>query len=446
MFDILTPKHTPFSRRGLLRIGAISLGGWTLAGALQREPRAMASSGRKNKSIIMIYLPGGASHIDMYDMKPEAPAEYRGEFSPIATNVPGIQVCELMPHHARIADKFAILRGVRMHGNHDPTEYLTGIHAAASGQIGSRRRPAIGCVVSKFRGVDGPIPPYVSVSSHKLLGSYDDPEEPAYLGPTHRPISLAGDIRQDMELSDEIKPRFETRRSLLSALDRYDRERPELPGYTRRALEMLTETRIREALDLTKESPATRAAYGEGTDPHAQGLDLLRARRLVEAGVSMVSVAARFRVSPVDGVNDPGGWDTHAANFRLLRKKLPIYDQAIAALISDLHDRGMAKDTLVVIGSEFGRQPRIGDVTPDGRGHWPSATCVVFAGGGLPMGQVIGETDARGEKARYRPYGSQDVLATLYRYLGIDSTKTLTDHNGRPQLLVDEGEPIAQLG
>ncbi|MFO0817034.1 MAG: DUF1501 domain-containing protein [Pirellulales bacterium] len=395
--------------------------------------------------MIMVYLPGGASHIDMYDLKPDAPAEYRGEFYPIPTNVPGIDVCELMPQHAKIADKFSIIRGLRTRGNHDPTELLTGIHAAASGQIGSTRRPAIGCVVSKLRGVDGPVPPYVSVSSHKLLASYDDPEEPAYLGPTHRPVNLGGQVQQNLELSEELRERLPYRRGLLQSLDRLENSSESLKTYTQRALEILGSPLIREAIDLRREPESVRQAYGEGTDPRAQGLDFLRARRLVEAGVSIVSVAARFSVNIGGGINDPGGWDTHASNFKLLRAKLPIYDQAVAALINDLHERGMADDVAVVIWSEFGRQPKVGDVTPDGRGHWPSAACALVAGGGLKMGCIVGETNARGETARFKPIGTQDVLATLYHLLGIDVGQTLVDHNGRPQYLVDKGRRIDEL-
>ena len=447
MLDFFAPQKNSrggYTRRKFLSVGSLCLGGLTLADLLRLRANAGVEANARPKSVIMVYLPGGASHIDMYDLKPDAPAEYRGEFQPIGTNVPGINVSELLPHHARIADKFSIIRGIRTHGNHDPTELLTGIPAAASGQIGSLRRPAIGCVVSKIRGTEGQIPPYVSISSHKLLGSYDDPEEPAYLGPQHRPIGLGGQVKQDLELSAEIRPRFDDRRDLLGSLDRLRHKHPGMTTYTERALEMLTATKIRDALDLSQESEALRKSYGEGLDPQGQGLDFLRARRLVEAGVSIVSVAARFYVN-VSGVNDPGGWDTHAQNFRLLRAKLPLYDQAVAALITDLHDRGLSDDVAVVIWSEFGRQPRIGDVTPDGRGHWPSASCALIAGGGLRMGQIIGETDARAERARYRPYGTQDVLATLYHVLGIDRSRTLVDHNGRPQYLLDQGERIAGL-
>jgi hypothetical protein len=432
----------------MLQVGALGLGGLGLTELLRL--RALAAQPRASqKAVIMVYLPGGASHMDMYDMKPDAPAEYRGEFQPIATNVPGIQVCELMPQHARIADKFAILRGLVTRGNHDPTELLTGIPAAASGQIGALRRPAIGCVVSKLRGTDGPIPPYVSLSSHKLLASYDDPEEPAYLGAMHRPIGLSGQLLKDLDLLPEVdRERFDGRRELLSAVEREafaGRAISGLETYVQRAFEMLTSSRVRDALDLSREPEAMRRRYGEGTDPRAQGLDFLRARRLVEAGVPLVSVAARFSVNIGGGINDPGGWDTHGSNFKLLRAKLPIYDQAVSALITDLHERGMSRDVAVVIWSEFGRKPKVGDVTPDGRGHWPSAACALIAGGGLRMGQTVGETDRLGERPRSRPYHPTDVLATIYHVLGIDLGTTLLDHSGRPQFLLDSGDKIAEL-
>ncbi len=440
------PNH--YTRRTSLQIGALGLGSLGL-GSLMRLRAANEQSSASKKAVIMVYLPGGASHIDMYDMKPDAPAEYRGEFRPIGTNVDGIQICELMPQQAKIADKFTILRGLKTRGNHDPTELLTGIHAAASGRIGSRRRPAIGCVVSKLRGNDGPIPPYVSLSSHKLLPSYDDPEEPAYLGASHRPISVSGQMMKDLDLLPEISQlRLQGRKELLSALQRESSAASlgEVDTYTERALDMLVSSRIRDALDLSTESESIRQKYGEGTDPQAQGLDFLRARRLVEAGVPLVSVAARFHVKNLGaGVNDPGGWDTHAHNFKILRAKLPIYDQAVAALITDLHDRGLADDVAVVIWSEFGRRPKVGNVTPDGRSHWPAAGCALFAGGGLRMGQAIGETDRLAERASARAYHAQDVLATLYHVLGIDLKTTLLDHAGRPQYLLDQGKVIADL-
>jgi hypothetical protein len=432
------------SRRDFLRIGALSAGGLTLADVW----RLRAETGAAPKSVIMVYLPGGPSHIDMYDLKPDAPREYRGDFNPIQTNVPGIQVCEHMPLHAKIADKFAIVRGLKTQGNHDPTELLTGIPAAASGQIGTVRRPALGCVLSKLRGSDGPVPPYVSTSDHRLLQSYDDPEEPAYLGSAHRPFSVKGQVMKNLAPLPEISlERLEDRKTLRQSfdtlqreLDTSDKKLAGMESFTARALQMIASSAVRDALDLSREPDKGRDKYGPA------GLDLLRARRLVEAGVSVVSVAARFSVRIGGGINDPGGWDTHGHNFELLRAKLPIYDQAVAALLADLCERGLDRDVAVVIWGEFGRTPKIGPVDGDNRGHWPEAGCALLAGGGMKMGQVIGETDARAERPRFKPYRPQDVLATLYRVLGIDPhTTALTDHSGRPQYLIDRGQEIAAL-
>jgi hypothetical protein len=435
------------SRRDFLRIGALGIGGLTLADLLRLRAQGEVRPDSTRKSVIMVYLPGGPSHIDMYDLKPDAPAEYRGEFKPIRTNVPGMDVCELMPMHARIADKFSILRGLKTQGNHDPTELLTGIPAAASGQIGTVRRPAFGCVVSKLQGTEGPIPPYVSVSSHKLLGSYDDPEEPAYLGPMHRPFAVQGPVMKNLTLLPEVsRDQLATRKSLLGAFDslRQDIDTTEkklagMDSYTKRALEMIASTKVRDALDLGREPDRVRTKYGAGSD-------FLRARRLIEAGVSVVSVAARFPVNIGGGINDPGGWDTHGYNFKLLRAKLPIYDQAVYALLTDLQDRGMDKDVAVVIWGEFGRTPKIGDSTPDGRGHWHESGCALLAGGGLRGGQIVGETDPRGERPRTRRYTPQNVLATLYHVLGIDpANTTLNDFSGRPQYLLDHADKLDAL-
>jgi hypothetical protein len=435
------------SRRDFLRIGALSVGGLTLADLLRLRAVGAARPGNSHKAVIMVYLPGGPSHIDMYDLKPDAPVEYRGEFQPIRTNVPGIDVCELMPQHAARADQFAILRGLRTQGNHDPTELLTGIPAAASGSIGRVRRPALGCVVSKLMGTDTPIPPYVSTSDHRLLSAYDDPEEPAYLGPTHRPFSVVGPITKNLVRPPDVSlERLDDRKALLRSFDAMNREAENaqrslegVDSYRQRALEMIASTRVRDALDLAQEPDRLRERYG------VAGADFLRARRLVEAGVSVVSVAARFYVRIGNGINDPGGWDTHGSNFKLLRAKLPIYDQAVAALLDDLRVRGLEQDVAVVIWGEFGRTPRIGDSTPDGRGHWPTAGCALLAGGGLRTGQVLGETDRRAEAARGLPLRAQQVLATLYHVLGIDPTATLPDHSGRPQPLLDHPAPLTEL-
>jgi hypothetical protein len=278
MLTILGPKTSGrtcdgVSRRDFLRVGALALGGLTLADVLRS--RAQASGSSAHKAVIMVYLPGGPSHIDMYDLKPDAPPEYRGDFRPICTNVSGLDVCELFPQHAKIADKFAVVRGLRTRGNHDPTELLTGIPAAASGAIGSIRRPCFGSVISKLRGNDGPVPPYVSVSDHRLLRSYDDPEEPAYLGPAHRPFSAVGEISKDLTLTPDVSvERLESRQALLRQFDTLHREMDTstrslegMDSYQRRALEMIASPRVRDALDLNRESDRLRGCYGNACVP-----------------------------------------------------------------------------------------------------------------------------------------------------------------------------------
>ncbi len=435
-------QGTRSTRRQFLQVGSLGLGGLTLAELLQRRAVADVRSSR-SKSVIMVYLPGGPSHMDMYDMKPNAPVEYRGEFRPVQTNVPGVQVCELMARHAAIADKFSIVRGLQTQGTHDPYQLLTGARSGVTGQNGSSPRPAFGSVVSKLRGASV-IPHYVSLGDHRLLRSYDDPETPAYLGASYRPFST-GLGAANLHLVEGVTTQtLADRRSLLGQFDGLRRDVDDSRGsirgmdrFAQQAIDMITAPRTREAFDLQREPQAVRNAFG----PYPE---FLLARRLVEAGVSVVSLASRFPVR-IPEANDPGGWDTHGSNFALLRAKLPRYDLAIAALLSDLHQRGLYDDVAVVVWGEFGRTPRIGDVTPDGRGHWPSANFALLAGGGMKMGQIVGETDARGERPRFRPYTPQHVLSTLYTVLGIPLETTLNDHSGRPQFLLDAPSPIEEL-
>jgi hypothetical protein len=391
----------------------------------------------------MIYLPGGPSHMDMYDMKPDAPAEYRGEFQAIQTNVPGIQVCEHMPRHAGLADKFSIVRGLQTQGTHDPYQLLTGGRSQNSGQNGVPPRPAFGSVVSYVRG-HAALPHYVSLGNHRLLNSYEDPETPAYLGPGYRPFRTGPDAASLNLVDGVTEDLLSDRVSLLQQFDNLQRDVDDTMGtmqgmdqFQAQALNMITSPQAREAFDLSREPQAVRDAFG----PYPE---FLLARRLVEAGVSVVSLASRFPVQ-IPQANDPGGWDTHGHNFALLRAKLPRYDFAIGALLTDLWERDLYDDVAVVIWGEFGRTPRIGDSTPDGRGHWPTANFAFLAGGGMRMGQVVGETDARGERARFHPFTPQNVLATLYTVMGIPLTTTLTDHSGRPQYLLDTPIPIAEL-
>ncbi|HEV3342204.1 MAG TPA: DUF1501 domain-containing protein [Pirellulales bacterium] len=429
------------NRRNFLRVGSLALGGLTLADLLRLRAAAGPAQARP-KSVVMIHLSGGPSHLDTYDMKPLAPAEYRGEFAPIATNVPGIEICELMPMQARLADKFAILRGAQIANLHTGNMFYSGFpwqETPRASVPGEARRPALGSVVSRLRPGPKEVPPYVSVENQF------DWERAYYLGVEHEPVRVGGSSPREaidnLGRHREITvARLDERHRLLDDLDvaRRDLELDQaargIDRFQQKALDIITSTRVRDAFDVEKEAKETRERYGQGPYRHGPhpGRSLLLARRLIEAGVSVVTVGVY-------------GWDTHSHNFSSLREMLPVLDRALHSLMSDLMERGMLDDVMIVMGGEFGRTPRIGDQTPDGRGHWPEAGMLWVAGGGLRTGQIIGATDARGEAVVGSPVGMKSVLATVYRVLGIDPATTVVDYNGRPQVILDEGEPLSAL-
>jgi hypothetical protein len=442
------------TRRSFLHLGALTLGGLTLGDVLRLRAASPAPSKPGRKSVIMIHLSGGPSHLDMYDMKPSAPREYRGEFKPIKTNVPGIDICELMPGQAKIADKFAILRGVQLAHLHTANEFYSGYpwqDSPRASVVGEAQRPALGAVVSKVRGGRSAIPPYVSLNNRA------DWERAYYLGVEHEPFRVSGGSspeplnnlsrRRDVSLQ-----RLGDRKELLRAFDTLRRDldgKGKMAGidaFQGRALEMITSGKVRDAFDLDREPDKVRRRYGEGSFAvvnqecgvmrHHQvahpGRALLQARRLVQAGVSVVTVAFH-------------DWDTHRYNFTTLRQLLPPLDQALTALITDLDERGLLPEVAVLMGGEFGRTPRIGDITPDGRSHWPEAGFLWISGGGLRTGQIIGATDARGERVVGTPTRMQNVLATLYRALDIEAGTTFPDYTGRPQYVLEDREPVTEL-
>jgi hypothetical protein len=439
--DQLTGHGGADIRRGFLQVGTLALGGLGLADILRQRAMAGEKSSRP-KSAIMIHLSGGPSHLDMYDMKPQAPAEYRGEFSPIHTNVPGMEICELMPLQAKIADKFAILRGAQIANLHTGNMFYSGYPWQENPRAsipGEARRPAVGSVVSRLRPGPKDIPPYVSIENHF------DWERAYYAGIEHEPLRFGNSSPREsidnMGRRDNMTSlRLVDRDGLLRNLESVRREvelgikTNQTDGFRQRALDIVTSSKVRDAFDLEKESADVRARYGEGPFRHGPhpGRSLLLARRLIEAGVSVVTV----------GVHN---WDTHRENFKTLREQLPVLDKALYALMTDLADRGMLDDVVIVMGGEFGRTPKIGDVTPDGRSHWPEAGFLWVAGGGLKTGQIIGATDARGEAVVGNPIGMKAVIATIYKVLGIDAGATLLDHNGRPQYVLDEREPLSAL-
>jgi len=411
------------SRRDVLQVGGLSLAGLTLADVLRLRANAETNSAR-GKSVVMIWMRGGPSHIDSFDMKPNAPAEVRGEFQPIPTNVPGIHICEHTPLLADMMDKLAIVRGIKSNdlGDHTP-------HYIITGSPDRGKRPAFGGVVSHLRPRSDGLPPYVSLM-------YDPPrlydnEGPVYLGPAHRPFAPRTEGLENLSLPKGVSlDRLRDRRNLLHEFDSMNREvdcsgaMSGLDTFTQRALKIVTSPRARDAFDLSQESAETYARYGKYCE------NFLIARRLVEAGVPVVTLKV-------------GDWDTHEKNFIDMRDQLPQLDRGFHTLVTDLYVRGLDKDVAVVLWGEFGRAPRIS--RGDGRDHWPEAGAAVLAGGGFQVGQVIGETDSHGGQAKGRPYTPSNILANLYRHLGIDPATTIPDHNQRPMHLLDDREVVREL-
>jgi hypothetical protein len=406
------------SRRDFLRVGALGVAGLSLADVLRLKAQAAAGP-VAGKSVIMVFLHGGPSHLDMYDMKPAAPVEFRGEFRPIHSNVPGIDLCEHMPRQAKIADKLAVLRGLHFVEEHSAHSLWTGFPERIN-------RPAFGSVISYLKGKADGLPPYVSLMNQPLS------EDPAYCGTAHRPFVPTGPGLENLGLVAGVTlDRLSNRKDLLGHLDTIRRDidyRGALAGldaYTVRALDMVASSKTRDAFDIAKEPAAVRDRYGKANE------DFLRARRLVEAGISVVTLVV-------------GGWDTHSGNFTSLRDNLlPKLDQGFSALVSDLHERGLNKDVAVVLWGEFGRTPRVNGTA--GRDHWPRAGFAVMAGGRCRAGQVIGETDARGESPKGLSMTSSHVLTSLYDHLGVDPSTTIPDNNGRPMYLLDEREAVPGL-
>ncbi len=386
--------------------------------------------------------------METWDPKPLAPAEYRGPFGAIETSVPGIQFGELLPEQARIADKLAIVRTVN-HGSGDHTKgnhwMLTGFEGPAFNAPDNRqqRRPAIGSVVARVRGANTPgLPPYVGVP-HLRGGTDNLFHYSAYLGGGWNPFVVNSDPNEkdygvkNLTLAGDLTlQRIAGRRQLMSELDRVRAATnpllDELDEHQQAAFDMLTRDQAREAFDVSREPDALRDRYGR----HTFGQSALVARRLVESGVTFVTV----NCVPWDHHGSPGQYKTEEGAKLLI----PPLDRAIAALVEDLIERGMYDKTLIVAMGEFGRTPRMN--ANAGRDHWGNTFSVLFGGGGLKMGQTIGRSSARGEHVIDRPFDPQDIAATIYHHLGINAQSVaFPDHAGRPLALLDRGEPIREL-
>jgi len=431
------------SRRGFLKIGGLSFGagGFTLADLMRAE--AASRKGHSHKAVINVFLGGGPPHQDMWEIKTDAPSEVRGEFKPIKTNVPGIEICEVFPRLAAMMDKAAVIRSVvGCAGGHDAHQCLTGWTKNDLKSIGGR--PAIGSAVSKLFGpVDASVPPNIGLAKPTKHVPWSDAGDPGFLGAAYTPFKPDGPGMKNMTLNGITMERLSDRRQLLKHIDSMRRD-IDITGamegmdvFGQRALDVLTSSRLLDALDLSKEDPKVVERYGDGK-PYQYQYDgaptcneqLLMARRLIEAGVRVVSLSY-------------GRWDSHGQNFDLVRDHGGKLDQCLSALIEDLEQRGMLDDVTVVVWGEFGRTPKINDKA--GRDHWNKVSCAYLAGGGMRTGQAIGATNRLGEEAAERPVHVQEIMATLYHNLGIDTaTVTIPDPTGRPQYLVDR-EPVAEL-
>ncbi|QVL32138.1 DUF1501 domain-containing protein [Telmatocola sphagniphila] len=430
------------TRREILKVGALGMGGLSLPNLLRAEQaRGILKS---QKAVIMIYMVGAPPHQDMYDLKMEAPVDIRGEFKPINSKVPGIQICEYLPKIASIMDKCVPIRSVygSPDGDHDSFICYTG---RSKRDLVPGTWPSIGSTISKLLGpANGSIPPFVGLAPNAGHPPYGSPGHPGYLGVTHSAFRPSGSVREDMKLNGLNSSMLADRKQLLANFDgmRRDLDNTQtmngLDAFGRQAMEILSSAKLAEALDISKEPQAIRDRYGKGDsknygDGAPRNPDhFLMARRLVEAGARVVTL-------------NFGRWDFHSKNFSECKDThFPIFDRCMHALITDLHERGMDKDVAVVAWGEFGRTPKIN--ADGGRDHWPDVGGALIAGGGFKTGQVIGSTTKDGGRIASRPVHFGEVHATLYHHFGIDPLAvTLPDYTGRPHTLVDNWRAMPEL-
>ena len=438
MIRFIGAEQTPFcdghTRRSFLKAGFLGLGGLTLPQLL--EARAQKGVAVKKTSVIYIELTGGPTQFETYDPKPEAPSEYRGPFGTVKTNLPGVHFSELMKEQAKVADKMAIIRSIHhSSSSHDTSSHLTQTGYYKLGRKGSKNSfPAIASTTAKLKGANvSGVPPYVSIARAMRNG------RSAFLGNAYDPFIAGGDPnKEDFKvdnldlLPDLALQRVNDRKGLLESLDKHrrmldnTRTIESIGKFNGQAFELLTDDRARKAFDISTEDVKTRERYGRNTT----GQSMLLARRLVEAGVSYVTVTV-------------GSWDDHSKITDRMKDKGPAYDQGLAALISDLYERGLNRDVLVVAMGEFGRTPRINKSA--GRDHWGRLMSVLMAGGNFRMGQIVGSSNDKGEVPKDNPYRPENVIATMYQHLGINSGTTVTDFTGRPRHLLENHRVIKEL-
>lgn len=429
-------------RRDFLRLGTAGFFGLGLGlpQLLAAESKPLGQT--KEISLIYVFLKGGLSTIDTFDMKPDAPADFRGDFKPIDSNVPGIQVCEHLPKTSKIMDHFSLIRGFRHHNSdHGPADHymLTGYFPQPGFNPNlspNNQRPCFGSIISKSLGPRGSVPPYVALPKMHASGGS------AYLGPNYAPFVIDADPNApNFAVPDVLPPanvdttRLDNRKKILGDIDRYqnalesksNRFVDTIDVFQRKAFELMTSAAAKKAFDIQSEAAKLRDAYGR----NSLGQSCLMARRLVEAGVRCVTI-------------DHSNWDTHDGNFKTLKDTLlPQFDPAISTLFKDLKERGMLDSTLVLITGEFGRTPRINKNA--GRDHWGPSFTVMLGGGGIKGGRVIGKSDARAEKPAADPYGPEDLSATICQSMGIDPKTEFHTADGRPIAIVNNGRVIEDL-
>ena len=420
------------SRRNFLRVGAV--GSLSLASAFRAQANQPPRAQARARSVILVYLGGGLSHHDSFDMKPAAPEEVRGIYRPIATNVPGTHIGELLPRMSRTMDKVALVRS----GAHNNDHHETATNWVMSGRFGSAfgDYPAIGAVVAHQLGFRGALPPYVSIPRNPSftweLG------KSAYLGGRYESFRTGDPNQQGFQVQD-VTPRDqvsaqsqERRQTMLQAMDslaRHVQGNDQLSTYgefQQRAADLLLSSDARNAFVIDRENAGLRDRYGRNTF----GQSCLLARRLIERGVRFVTV-------------NYGGWDHHSQIWNGLNRKLPELDQGFATMIDDLSQRGLLADTLVVMMGEFGRTPIVNRET--GRDHWAPAGSLIFAGAGVRGGLVLGQTDRQGAYVTRRPVAPADVAYTIYEAAGVDPHRWLMHPEGRPIEILDRGEPVREL-
>jgi hypothetical protein len=434
------------SRRSVLKTSLAGLGGLTLPGLMKLRAEGKAASSRK--SVILLWMTGGPSQIDTWDPKPDMPIEVRGPFKTIPTKLPGTHICEFLPKQAAMLDKFTIIRSVDCrNSNHEPNMVMQTANRAAAPRINSKGHlyPAFGSVIAKHRGPNHPgMPPYVVLNlksrSHVAWGGY--------LGTQYDPFNGAVASQLFQLPKGLTMERLQSRHDLSTQMDSLRRDidgsgmMDAMDSFSQKAFEIVAGGRAQEAFDLSKEPKNVIDRYGD----HDWAKQALLARRLVERGSSFVTI-------DLSNHSASGTWDNHGDNippyggiWNGLRPLLPVFDHVLTTLVSDLGERGMLDDTLVIAMGEFGRTPTLGTQgSTDGRNHWPYVMSMCLAGGGLRHGQVIGASSRDGGEIAERPVTPGDLAATIYQHMGVPLNATYPDHQGRPIYIVDDGEPLKEL-